>query len=38
MTGYTVRPKVSQMPAEDVIEKPFNLSLLEKKIERLLYP
>ncbi len=36
MTGYTSRPKLSDMPAEDVIEKPFNLPLLEKKIERLI--
>lgn len=37
MTGYTLRSKAIQIPAEDVIEKPFNLPLLEKKIERLLY-
>jgi DNA-binding response OmpR family regulator len=37
MTGYTVRHKFSQLPADDVIEKPFNLNLLEKKIEKLIY-
>jgi DNA-binding response OmpR family regulator len=35
MTGYTSRPVNSQVPADDRIEKPFNLTLLEKKIERL---
>jgi len=36
MTGYTVRQKIPQMPADDIIEKPFNLNLLEKKIEKLI--
>lgn len=36
MTGYTSRSKQNDLPVDDVIEKPFNLSLLEKKIERLL--
>jgi DNA-binding response OmpR family regulator len=36
MTGYTSRQKVAQVPADDIIEKPFNLNLLEKKIERLI--
>ena len=36
MTGYTLRQKVPQVPADDIIEKPFNLNLLEKKIEKLI--
>src|SRR5438045_4171000 len=28
MTGYTIKHKLSQIPADDVIEKPFNLNLL----------
>lgn len=36
MTGYASRQKNSQVPADDVIEKPFNLSLLERKIEKLI--
>lgn len=36
MTGYTVRQLTSQLPVDDTIEKPFNLPLLEKKIERLI--
>jgi len=35
MTGYTLRQLGSQLPVDDTIEKPFNLHLLEKKIERL---
>ena len=34
MTGYTLR-QMNQLPVDDTIEKPFNLHLLEKKIERL---
>ena len=36
MTGYTVRQKNPQVLADDTIEKPFNLNLLEKKIEKLI--
>jgi DNA-binding response OmpR family regulator len=36
MTGYTSRRIGGQLPVEDVIEKPFNLAVLEKKIETLL--
>lgn len=36
MTGYTTRQKASDLPVDDTIEKPFNLSLLEKKIEQLI--
>ena len=36
MTGYTLRQISKQLPVDDTIEKPFNLPLLEKKIERLL--
>ena len=36
MTGYTLRQKIPQVPADDIIEKPFNLDLLEKKIEKLI--
>ena len=36
MTGYTVRQKNPHVPADDIIEKPFNLNLLEKKIEKLI--
>ena len=35
MTGYALRAQQNQVPVEDTIEKPFNLSLLEKKIEKL---
>ena len=35
MTGYTQRQNLRGTNANDVIEKPFNLALLEKKIERL---
>lgn len=35
MTGYTLPKKTPVTDkADDVIEKPFNLSLLEKKIEQ----
>jgi DNA-binding response OmpR family regulator len=33
MTGYSYRQKTEDLPVDDVIEKPFNLSVLEKKIE-----
>jgi DNA-binding response OmpR family regulator len=36
MTGYTQRHKPLEVAADDVIEKPFNLSLLEKKIGKLI--
>ena len=36
MTGYTLRQINNQLPVDDTIEKPFNLPLLEKKIERLI--
>lgn len=36
MTGYTLRGSNGKVPANDAIEKPFNLSLLEKKIENLM--
>ena len=36
MTGYTLRQKIPPVPADDIIEKPFNLNLLEKKIEKLI--
>ena len=36
MTGYTVRQKINREFIDDTIEKPFNLPLLEKKIEKLL--
>lgn len=36
MTGYTLREKNNLVPADDIIEKPFDLSLLEKKIDRLI--
>ena len=36
MTGYTMRQKNPRVPADDTIEKPFNLNLLEKKIEKLI--
>src|SRR5687768_5568976 len=35
MTGYTKKSNGLHSLADDVIEKPFNLSLLEKKIEKL---
>ena len=36
MTGYTLMQINNQLIVDDTIEKPFNLPLLEKKIERLL--
>jgi CheY-like chemotaxis protein len=36
MTGYTLRGSNGKVPADDTIEKPFNLFLLEKKIENLM--
>jgi DNA-binding response OmpR family regulator len=36
MTGYALRHKPPEMPVDDMIEKPFNLNLLEKKIEKLI--
>ncbi len=36
MTGYTLRQINKQLPVDDTIEKPFNLPLLEKKIEKLI--
>lgn len=34
MTGYTLRQTPLEVMVDDVIEKPFNLRLLEKKIEK----
>ncbi len=36
MTGYTLRQNTFEIPVDDIIEKPFNLRLLEKKIEKLI--
>ncbi len=37
MTGYTISNENSiDVDVDDVIEKPFNLPLLEKKVEELL--
>ena len=36
MTGYSLRQINNRLPVDDIIEKPFNLPLLEKKIERLI--
>ena len=36
MTGYTLRSKYNQSLVDDIIEKPFNLPLLERKIEKLI--
>lgn len=36
MTGYTKSRQNTTLPADDIIEKPFNLDLLEKKIENLI--
>ncbi len=36
MTGYTKSRRNTLLAADDVIEKPFNLDLLEKKIENLI--
>jgi response regulator RpfG family c-di-GMP phosphodiesterase len=35
MTGYSLRQKNNLLPVDGIIEKPFNLPLLEKKIEKL---
>jgi DNA-binding response OmpR family regulator len=35
MTGYSYRQK-ADLPVDDFIEKPFNLSLFEKKIAKLI--
>jgi CheY-like chemotaxis protein len=32
MTGYTSKPAKKNLPVNDIIEKPFNLPLFEKKI------
>ena len=37
MTGYTLRQMNNQLPVDDIIEKPFNLSILEQKIEKLIH-
>jgi DNA-binding response OmpR family regulator len=34
MTGYALREKNNLLPVDDIIEKPFNLPLLQKKIEK----
>jgi DNA-binding response OmpR family regulator len=36
MTGYTTRTKKHEIAFDDIIEKPFNLPVLEKKIETLI--
>ena len=36
MTGYTSRQTQLEVMVDDTIEKPFDLMLLEKKIERLI--
>jgi DNA-binding response OmpR family regulator len=36
MTGNTFREATRKLPVDDAIEKPFNLGLLEEKIETLL--
>jgi two-component system alkaline phosphatase synthesis response regulator PhoP len=36
MTGYTLRQTPLEVMVDDIIEKPFNLKILEKKIERLI--
>lgn len=36
MTGYTLKTKNNFLPGDDIIEKPFNLPLLEKKIQNLI--
>ena len=36
MTGYSERSKMNSPVANDVIEKPFTVRLLEKKIENLI--
>ncbi|MEP6594806.1 MAG: response regulator [Ginsengibacter sp.] len=36
MTGYTSRQTPLEVMVDDIIEKPFDLALLEQKIERLI--
>ncbi|MES2647563.1 MAG: response regulator [Bacteroidota bacterium] len=36
MTGYTSKHRRKDVPYDDVIEKPFNLSILQQKIESLI--
>ena len=36
MTGYTTRTNKHEIAFDDIIEKPFNLPVLEKKIETLI--
>jgi len=36
MTGYTSRSVDRNLPVDDMIEKPFDLALFEKKIKKLL--
>ena len=36
MTGYSERSKINSPVANDIIEKPFTVRLLEKKIEELI--
>ena len=36
MTGYTLRQSVREVDVDDIIEKPFDPYLLEKKIKKLL--
>lgn len=36
MTGYAQREKIAEIPANDFIEKPFNLQILENKIKKLI--
>lgn len=35
MTGYTLRQHNHQLPVDDIIEKPFDLPILERKIKDL---
>ena len=36
MTGYTSKNRKKDVPYDDIIEKPFNLSVLQQKIEKLI--
>ncbi|MDQ6763494.1 MAG: hypothetical protein M3015_12815 [Bacteroidota bacterium] len=36
MTGYTYNDTYSGLPVDDIIEKPFSLELLEKKVDQLM--
>jgi len=36
MTGYTSKNRGRDVPFNDIIEKPFDLDLLQKKIEKLI--